>query len=588
MKFIFQNENENVINTLVYSKSNLMSGVPYGSKKDCDPNAQWSRAIVSIGGVPQAVVTPPAGVSVNTPSLSIGTTPTLTVGTIKQTVDELLGDNIDAPITCQALLDSADTAVFASSNSNGYHTLPPSGKKIHEHLSSGNITEIKTSGSIEAGKNLDVTSHLGRARISQGTYTTAAGTTGSLVTFSHHDCSGNDYALLQTDVGETMLNCKTGQRITFTNQGVEKMRVHSNGFVGINQVAPTVELEVSGDIKATNLTTTGSIESGSGDVMLRVMSGFQTNGNLVFGRADQTGEQRSSAINVSNSFLNSANKMTFLVHDGQTSNNASRTTVMTLTGDGRVGIGTTSPSTPYRLEVAGLTKSLGVLYGSTQTTKQWLIDVNSNGNLYFRFHGSSGFTDRGYLNQAVNVNDIDFTGQHRSKFEGDFTSELVGLIVESTGAYLELDGSVNPKIDEALPSVKLTTAAKSKRVYGVLSNIEGDTREYGSGFVTVVPKDDNITRVMVNSVGEGSLWVINTHDQSLENGDYICSSSVAGYGEKQDDDILHSYTVAKITMSLDWSNLPDWLETRNVTASGEVSETGEYKAAFVGVTYHCG
>ena len=58
---------------------------------------------------------------------------------------------------------------------------------------------------------------------------------------------------------------------------------------------------------------------------------------------------------------------------------------------------------------------------------------------------------------------------------------------------------------------------------------------------------------------------------------------MAGYGEKQDDDILHSYTVAKITMSLDWSNLPDWLETRNV-----VSETGEYKAAFVGVTYHCG
>ena len=188
----------------------------------------------------------------------------------------------------------------------------------------------------------------------------------------------------------------------------------------------------------------------------------------------------------------------------------------------------------------------------------------------------------------MNVNDIDFTGQHRSKFEGDFTSELVGLIVESTGAYLELDGSVNPKIDEALPSVKLTTTAKCKRVYGVLSNIEGDTREYGSGFVTVVPKDDNITRVVVNSVGEGSLWVINTREQALENGDYICSSSVAGYGEKQDDDILHSYTVAKITMSLDWSNLPDWLETRNVTASGEVSETGEYKAAFVGVTYHCG
>jgi hypothetical protein len=260
---------------------------------------------------------------------------------------------------------------------------------------------------------------------------------------------------------------------------------------------------------------------------------------------------------------------------------------MTIQPNGNVGIGTTNPG--QKLDVAGSIKSLGVIYSSTSTTKEWKIHAVANGNLHFDFqNGNGNFATKGYLNQAVDVGAIDFTGQHRSKFEGEFTSELVGLIVESTGAYLELDGSVQPKIDEALPSVKLTTAAKCKRVYGVLSHIEGDTREYGSGFVTVVPKDDNITRVVVNSVGEGSLWVINTRDQSLENGDYICSSTVAGYGEKQDDDLLHSYTVAKITMSLDWSNLPDWLETRNVTASGEVSETGEYKAAFVGVTYHCG
>ena len=254
-----------------------MSGVPYGSKKDCDPNAQWSRAIVSIGGVPQAVVTPPTGVSVNAPSLSIGTTPALTVGTIKQTVDELLGDNIDAPITCQALLDSADTAVFASSNSNGYHTLPPSGKKIHEHLSSGNITEIKASGSIEAGnlkttgniesggditatdsgsiievgKNTDGVSHINRARIESASFGP-----GSIVSFSHHDCQlGSNLALAQSDEGETLLNSESGKSLQFRIGGLEKMRVHSDGNVGIGTTSPDYNLDVNGSFKAHTVET---------------------------------------------------------------------------------------------------------------------------------------------------------------------------------------------------------------------------------------------------------------------------------------------------------------------------------------------
>ena len=52
----------------------------------------------------------------------------------KQTADEILADNIQTPITCQALLDSSDKAVFASTDVSGYHNLPVSGKKMHEHL----------------------------------------------------------------------------------------------------------------------------------------------------------------------------------------------------------------------------------------------------------------------------------------------------------------------------------------------------------------------------------------------------------------------------------------------------------------------
>ena len=97
-----------------------MSGVPYSSTQP-----QWSLTNLNIGGVSQSVFTPTGGIGVNAPSLSVGTTPALTVGTIKHTVDELLGDNIDAPITCQALLNSADTAVFATTACSRWTTTVP-------------------------------------------------------------------------------------------------------------------------------------------------------------------------------------------------------------------------------------------------------------------------------------------------------------------------------------------------------------------------------------------------------------------------------------------------------------------------------
>jgi len=40
---------------------------------------------------------------------------------------------------------------------------------------------------------------------------------------------------------------------------------------------------------------------------------------------------------------------------------------------------------------------------------------------------------------------------------------------------------------------------------------------------------------------------------TLESGDYITTSNVAGYGQKQDDDVLHNFTVAKITMDCDFT-----------------------------------
>jgi hypothetical protein len=47
---------------------------------------------------------------------------------------------------------------------------------------------------------------------------------------------------------------------------------------------------------------------------------------------------------------------------------------------------------------------------------------------------------------------------------------------------------------------------------------------------------------------------------------------------KQDDDLMHSYTAAKVTQSVDWSKVKD-----TVTFEGKT-----YKKVLISVTYHAG
>jgi hypothetical protein len=92
-------------------------------------------------------------------------------------------------------------------------------------------------------------------------------------------------------------------------------------------------------------------------------------------------------------------------------------------------------------------------------------------------------------------------------------------------------------------------------------------------------------RLIVNSVGEGAMWIINSNG-NIENGDYITSSDYLGYGEKQDDDLLHNYTVAKATIDCNFdleSDLYNCFEIDDLDEKGN-----KLRVAFIAVTYHCG
>ncbi len=68
--------------------------------------------------------------------------------------------------------------------------------------------------------------------------------------------------------------------------------------------------------------------------------------------------------------------------------------------------------------------------------------------------------------------------------------------------------------------------------------------------ILLVAQEHN--RHQVWCLGDGHILVC-SEGGNIEVGDYICSSNTAGYGMKQDDDLLHNYTVAKATQAVDWS-----------------------------------
>ena len=209
----------------------------------------------------------------------------------------------------------------------------------------------------------------------------------------------------------------------------------------------------------------------------------------------------------------------------------------------------------------------------------WRFRHYSNSYLDVDFNGAT----KGYIRHD-RVNLMNFTGQHRCFVYDvkcqDATNHKGMVVSANKNTYYDMSQSntelITGKraitINESLPLVSLSNVAYDKTCFGVVSDAEdpNGNREYGVGnFVSVFDKKLGDTRVFINSVGEGSVWVCDING-NLESGDYITTSNVGGYGMKQDDDILHNYTVAKTTMDCDF-NPPTQPIKRVVTEMGDVT-----------------
>jgi hypothetical protein len=232
------------------------------------------------------------------------------------------------------------------------------------------------------------------------------------------------------------------------------------------------------------------------------------------------------------------------------------------------------------------------------------------------------------VNNPIEANGtvLSFTGQHICVGDGPME---YGLVVSANkNKYVNLNGPLTTGGDairssESLPVVSLSQVANDKTVFGVVDHLEsrGTSRRQTLGAaVASSSKELGDDRVVVNSLGEGAIWAINTNG-NIGSGDFLTTSNVSGYAQRQDTPILHSYTVAKSTMDcnfdpedipiqiikrdqegnniLDENRKLQWEDTENIEKAYKIryltqdgTQTDEanavWKAAYIGCTYHCG
>ena len=182
-----------------------------------------------------------------------------------------------------------------------------------------------------------------------------------------------------------------------------------------------------------------------------------------------------------------------------------------------------------------------------------------------------------YTSNVIYLGDkiiIDSAGDVTASGYNSFTGAHKGIhddIIES-GKIVSVDSSKKLQelsINQVTPHIKPSDVPMDPCVFGVSS---------GNNYY--------------NAIGDGSIWVSDING-TFTAGDYITSSNLSGYGQKQNDKCMKNYTVGKILQNCDFENgdiryLSITTDNILATITKEQYNENSYRAQIVACTYHCG
>lgn len=260
---------------------------------------------------------------------------------------------------------------------------------------------------------------------------------------------------------------------------------------------------------------------------------------------------------------NTGNGTAFHIKDDGTTNSIIAASGADANFSGKVGICTEAPANPLAV--------------NRQTDDGTVVDIEQ------------ADTVEGTISVSGNTVSYNaFMGAHFTQLKMWQKIPPIGAIVIATGeiipceAHIENSGKIKKGKRTAIKKrdvsgierkeyfsyISLASERADPRVYGVYhAKMSEDARGQSFG-------EDNKAIHQIAALGLYKIRVTDTNGD-IEDGRYIQSSIRPGEGEKQDDDILHNYTVGKAIIDVDWSDI-------------EMDTKMGYKWKLIPATLHCG
>jgi hypothetical protein len=317
--------------------------------------------------------------------------------------------------------------------------------------------------------------------------------------------------------------------LAFNTVATERMRIDSSGRVGMGTTSPNTRLHVTG---------AGSGIFGVYDDVVKVKGASLGSYIHLEGTDSQSGvllqanTDKGWFVGHDNSQGLKFSRLTSINQNGLTSAKDTGSPSMLLTADGFALFGTTGTN-PAESNIKGTSFGQdGRVFFSAMGSEVMRVNRGTDDGVLIHFHQAG--TPEGSI--SVSGTTVSYNGGHLSRYaqiaNGNTNIILKGTVLsnlDEMNVYIDADG--NPVTNEQLNKVKV-------------SNTEGDANVAGVFVNWAYDEQHDIEEI--NMAMTGDMIIRIAEGVTVQRGDLLMSAG-DGTAKPQDDDIVRSKTIAKVT-----------------------------------------